>query len=51
MQWWFLGDRMAIDDPYEIPLHPDVTCFSDRESIDESVSKIVNALDKSLNIA
>jgi adenylylsulfate kinase len=41
----------GVDDPYEVPLHPNVTCFSDRESVDESVSKIVNALDKSLNIA
>ncbi len=38
----------GVDDLYEIPLAPDVTCFSDRESIDESVSKIVNALDDKL---
>ena len=41
----------GIDDPYEVPLNPEVICYSDRESVDESVSKIVNALDKSLNIA
>ena len=38
----------GIDDPYEIPLHSDVTCFSDRESIDESVFKIVRVLDNRL---
>lgn len=38
----------GVDDPYEVPLNPDVTCYSDRESIDESVSKIVNALDDRL---
>ncbi len=38
----------GVDDPYEVPLCPDVTCFSDRESIAESVSKIVNALDDRL---
>jgi len=41
----------GVDDPYEVPLCPDVTCFSDRESIDESVSKILAVLDKSLNLA
>jgi adenylylsulfate kinase len=41
----------GVDDPYEVPLHPDVTCFSDRESIDESVFKIVSILDKLLNLA
>jgi adenylylsulfate kinase len=38
----------GVDDPYEIPLNPDVICLSDRESVDESVSKIVNVLDKYL---
>ena len=35
----------GVDDPYEVPLHPDVTCFSDRESVDDSVSKILTVLD------
>jgi adenylylsulfate kinase len=38
----------GVDDPYEVPLHPDVTCFSDRESVDESVSKIIYALEDRL---
>jgi len=36
----------GVDDPYEVPLHPDVTCFSDRESIDESVCKTLRVLDE-----
>ena len=38
----------GVDDPYEVPLDADVTCFSDRESIDESVWKIVRVLDNRL---
>ena len=38
----------GVDDPYEVPLNPDVTCFSDRESVDESIFKIVSILDDSL---
>ena len=41
----------GFDDPYEVPLNPDVICYSDRESVDESVSKIIHALDESLNLA
>jgi adenylylsulfate kinase-like enzyme len=38
----------GVDDPYEVPLNPDVTCFSDRESIDECLIKIVSVLDERL---
>jgi adenylylsulfate kinase len=38
----------GVDDPYEVPLNPDMTCFSDRESVDESIFKIVSILDDSL---
>jgi adenylylsulfate kinase len=38
----------GVDDPYEVPLNPDVTCFSDRESIDECIFKIVSVLDERL---
>ncbi len=38
----------GVDDPYEVPLEPDVTCFSDREAIEESVWKIVSVLDDRL---
>jgi len=41
----------GVDDPYEVPLNPDVICCNDRESVDESVLKIIHALDNLLNIA
>ncbi len=31
----------GVSDPYEPPLSPEVTCFTDRETIDESVAKIL----------
>src|SRR5665213_1704328 len=34
----------GISDPYEPPLHPDVTVRSDRESLDESVGKVWSEL-------
>ncbi len=38
----------GVDDPYEAPLNPDVTCFSDREAIEESVWKVIGILDQRL---
>jgi adenylyl-sulfate kinase len=35
----------GVDDPYEEPLKPEVVIHSDRESVDESVSKIVGTLE------
>ena len=34
----------GIDAPYEAPLKPDITCFTDQETVDESVAKIMQAL-------
>ena len=34
----------GIDDPYEIPENPDVACDTDKESIDESATKVLNKL-------
>lgn len=34
----------GIDDPYESPLSPDVECRTDRESVDESATKILAKL-------
>lgn len=34
----------GIDDPYEPPLHPDVECRTDLETLDESVSKVLSKL-------
>ncbi len=36
----------GIDDPYEEPLHPEVICSTVEESIDESVAKVIIALEK-----
>ncbi|OUL21463.1 adenylyl-sulfate kinase [Nostoc sp. T09] len=34
----------GIDDPYEEPLNPEITCYTAKETIDESVVKILNAI-------
>lgn len=36
----------GIDDPYEAPLDPEVECRTDLESLEESVSKIINKLEE-----
>ena len=36
----------GIDDPYEEPLDPEVICETDRETVEESVSKIVKFLEQ-----
>jgi adenylylsulfate kinase len=36
----------GIDDPYEAPLNPEIVCDTDRESIEESVAKVINYLIK-----
>ena len=38
----------GVDDPYEPPLAPDVECRTDRESIDESVAKVLMAIEHKL---
>jgi len=35
----------GIDDPYEPPLHPPVECLTDRETIAESVGKVMDKLE------
>lgn len=35
----------GIDDPYEDPLAPDVECRTDRETLDESVGKVLQAVE------
>ena len=35
----------GVDDPYEAPLRPEILIESDRESVDESVAKIVRTLE------
>ena len=34
----------GIDDPYEAPENPEVTVCTDRESLEESIEKIIDAL-------
>jgi adenylyl-sulfate kinase len=34
----------GIDDPYEPPLQPEITCCTDRESVEESTQKVVEAI-------
>jgi len=34
----------GLDDPYEEPEHPELTLFTDKETIDESVQKTINKL-------
>src|SRR5262249_2089344 len=36
----------GIDDPYEPPLNPEVTVYTDRETVDESTAKIVAYLEE-----
>ena len=36
----------GIDDPYEEPLNPHITCYTAKETIDESIVKIINWLEK-----
>lgn len=37
----------GVSDPYEAPLAPDVIVQTDRESVDDSVARILNAIDRS----
>jgi adenylyl-sulfate kinase len=38
----------GIDDPYEPPLHPEVECRTDRETVEESVEKIMTYIEARL---
>jgi adenylylsulfate kinase len=35
----------GINDPYEPPLSPEVTIYTHRESVDESVAKLLDAIE------
>jgi adenylylsulfate kinase-like enzyme len=39
----------GIDDPYEPPLAPEVECRTDRETLAESVDKVMRAVDERLS--
>ena len=38
----------GLDDPYEPPLHPEVECRTDLETVEESVAKVLRAADRLL---
>lgn len=38
----------GIDDPYEPPEHPEVECRTDRETVEESISKVLVAIQPTL---
>jgi adenylyl-sulfate kinase len=38
----------GVDDPYEHPLAPDVECRTDRETLEESVAKVLEAVEARL---
>jgi adenylyl-sulfate kinase len=38
----------GIDDPYEHPLAPEVECRTDRETLEESVAKVLEAVERRL---
>jgi bifunctional enzyme CysN/CysC len=39
----------GIDDPYEAPQHPAAECRTDLETVDESVSKVMAAIDRAMS--
>jgi adenylyl-sulfate kinase len=40
-----LKDFTGVDDPYEAPLNPELTLHTDRETLEESVAKVLNYLE------
>ncbi|MEG4107646.1 adenylyl-sulfate kinase [Microcoleus sp. S13_C5] len=36
----------GIDDPYEEPLNPEIICYTERESVEESVKKVLTKLEE-----
>lgn len=41
-----IGNFTGVSDPYEEPLNPEVVVETDRETVEESVAKILGVLDK-----
>src|ERR1700730_3933700 len=41
-----ISNFTGISDPYEEPLHPDVVCDTSRESVDQSLAKVIAALER-----
>ncbi|MBE9095851.1 adenylyl-sulfate kinase [Tychonema sp. LEGE 07203] len=36
----------GIDDPYEAPLNPEIICYTEQESVEESVKKVLSKLEQ-----
>ncbi|MEG4043163.1 MULTISPECIES: adenylyl-sulfate kinase [unclassified Microcoleus] len=36
----------GIDDPYEEPLNPEIICYTERESVEESAKKVLSKLEE-----
>ncbi|MEG4113779.1 MULTISPECIES: adenylyl-sulfate kinase [unclassified Microcoleus] len=36
----------GIDDPYEEPLNPEIICYTERETVEESVKKVLSNLEE-----
>ena len=36
----------GIDDPYEEPVNPEIICYTERESVEESVKKVLSKLEE-----
>ncbi|MEG3898725.1 MULTISPECIES: adenylyl-sulfate kinase [unclassified Microcoleus] len=36
----------GIDDPYEEPLNPEIICYTERESVEDSVKKVLRKLEE-----
>ena len=36
----------GIDDPYEEPINPEIICYTERESVEESVKKVLTKLEQ-----
>ena len=36
----------GIDDPYEEPVNPEIICYTERESVEESVKKVLTKLEQ-----
>lgn len=47
----FIRDFTGIDSPYEVPENPDLVVHTHKESIDESLSKIISHVETKLLVA
>src|ERR1700693_4465672 len=41
-----IANFTGVSDPYEEPLHPEVVCDTSRESLEQSLSKVIDALER-----